>query len=122
VLDEHFAKHSRFAMRLYRYYSEKSDEELRFMRAHLVQEQHMLGNVPLLASTTPIVFLIFGAQLGKYFPHDSLSWVIAALVSILIIVWSINHNFRHKGRVHLDLYLIEEIQKERSQNSPRPVQ
>ncbi|PWK06628.1 hypothetical protein [Tumebacillus permanentifrigoris] len=122
MLDAYFAKHSRFSMRLYRYYSEKSDEELCFIRAHLIQEQHMLGNVPLLASTMPIVFLIFGSQLGKYFPHDSLSWVIAAMVSILIIVWSINHNFRHKSRVHLDLYLIEEIQKARSQNSPRPVQ
>ncbi|MBL0387955.1 hypothetical protein JJB07_15040 [Tumebacillus sp. ITR2] len=120
-MDEHFGKRIGFVKRLYRYYNEKSDEELRFMRAQLVREQHMLGNVPLLTSTTPIVFLIFGTQLGKYFPHDSLSWVVAAIVCILIIVWSINHNFRKKSRVHLDLYLIEEIQKERSQNSPRPV-
>lgn len=121
-MDEHFAKNAKFVKRLYRYYGGKSEEELRIIRAQLVRDQHMLGNVPMLASTTPIVFLIFGSQLGKFFPHDSLSWVVTAVASILIIVWSINHNFRHKGRVHLDLYLIEEIQKERSQNNTRPVQ
>ncbi|KEO83736.1 hypothetical protein [Tumebacillus flagellatus] len=120
-MDEHYGKRLGFLKKLHRYYSEKTDEELLYIRAQLVREQHMLGNVALLASTTPIVFLIFGAQLGKYFPHDSVSWVVAVVVCILIIVWSINHNFRKKSRVHLDLFLIEEIQKQRSQKSQRPV-
>lgn len=116
VLDAHYQRHRSMLDRLVRYYSGKSTEELRYMHLELTREQQTLGNIPLLASTTPIVFLIFGGHLGRYFPHDGIGWVVIAVLSICVIVWSINHHFRQKGRVHLDKYLIEEIIKERSQN------
>lgn len=126
VLDAHYAKLVSLVPDLVHYYSSKSDNELQLIRAALVREQNMLGNIPLLASTTPIVFLIFGSQLGKYFPHDRMSWLVVALLSVLVIVWSINHHFRRKGRIHLDLHLVDRIMElrseERSQKSPAPVQ
>jgi hypothetical protein len=122
VMDGYYRKHAGIVKKLYRYYSGKTGEELWTIRAVLTKRQHMLGNIPLLASTTPIVFLIFGGQVNQYFPHDSLRLLLAVLASILIIVWSINHHFRQKGRVHLDLWLIEEILKERSQIEGSAVQ
>ncbi|ASS75227.1 hypothetical protein CIG75_09695 [Tumebacillus algifaecis] len=122
VLDAYYRAHEGIVKDLSHYYQSKSKEELWLIRAELTRRRHVLGNIPLLASTTPIVFLIFGTQVNKYFPHDSLRWMIVAVSSILIIVWSINHHFRQKGRVHLDLWLIEEIMKERFQNAGRAVQ
>jgi len=122
VLDGYYGQRMSLVPPLERYYRAKETEELLLIRSALVREQHMLGNIPLLASTTPIVFLIFGSQLGKFFPHDSLSWLVVAVLSILVIVWSINHHFRRKGRIHLDLYLVDRVLKERSQNDPSPVE
>ncbi|TCP59336.1 hypothetical protein EV586_101552 [Tumebacillus sp. BK434] len=122
VLDGYFRAHEGIVKELCHYYRAKSKKELWLIRAELNRRRHMLGNIPLLASTMPIVFLIFGAQVNKYFPHDSLRWMIVAVASILVIVWSINHHFRQKGRVHLDLWLVDEIMKERSQNAGGAVQ
>jgi hypothetical protein len=122
VLDAHYNKRRKMLERLVRYYNSKSTEELRYMRFELALEQHTLGNIPLLASTTPIVFLIFGGHLGRYFPQDGIGWVVVAMLSIVVIVWSINHHFRQRGRLHLDQFLIDEILKERrSQNSASSV-
>lgn len=122
VLDEHYSKNRRMLERLVRYYNSKSTEELCLIRLELVRERQTLGNIPLLASTTPLVFFIFSSHLERYFPHDGMGWVVAAVLSIIVIFWSINHHFRQKGRVHLDQYLIEEILKERrSQNSASSV-
>jgi hypothetical protein len=116
VLDAHHKKWEGLVTQLRQYYRGKSDEELWLIRAELIREQQMLGNIPLLASTTPIVFLIFGSQVNRYFPHDSMRWLLVVFVSVLVIVWSINHHFRKRGRLHLDLFLIEEIEKDRSKN------
>jgi hypothetical protein len=122
VIDAHYKQWEGLVRDLSRYYRSKSDEELWLIRAELVREQQMLGNIPLLASTTPIVFLIFGSQVNRYFPHDSWRWLVVVIASVLVIVWSINHHFRKRGRLHLDLFLIEEIQKERSKNHRTLVQ
>lgn len=126
VLDEHYRKRFGMVLKLERYYRSKTEEELRLIRAQLVRQQQMLGNVPLLASTTPFVFLIFGGHVLKFFPHDSYGWLIVVVLSILVIVWSINHHFRKKGRVHLDLFLLDRIEQERaqtrSQNATSPVE
>lgn len=104
--------------RLVSYYNSKSTEELRYMRLELTREQQTLGNIPLLASTTPIIFLIFGNHLGRYFPQDGNGWVVVTALSIVVIVWSINHHFRQRGRLHLDQFLIDEILKERRSQNP----
>lgn len=122
VLDRYFKQREGIIVAIDRYYRSKSDEELRLIRAELTREQQMLGNIPLLASTTPIVFLIFGSQVNHYFPHTSIRWKVAVVLSVLIIVWSINHHFRKRGRVYLDLYLIEQIEKERSKTAQTPVE
>jgi hypothetical protein len=119
ILDRHYAKRIKLVKKLERYYSSKSEEELRMMRAALVREQGMLGNIPLLASTTPIVFLVFGTQMNEYFPHDSYSWLIVAGLSVVLIVWSINHHFRNKGRVNLDAHLVDQILQERERDSQK---
>ncbi|MGB8955045.1 MAG: hypothetical protein WCC10_06710 [Tumebacillaceae bacterium] len=118
VLDAHYDKHRRMVERLVRYYNGKSTEELRYMRFEVAREQQTLGNIPLLASTTPIVFLIFGSHLGRYFPQDGIGWVVVAVLSIMVIFWSINHHFRQRGRLHLDQFLIDEILKERRSQNP----
>ncbi|MFD2168663.1 hypothetical protein [Tumebacillus lipolyticus] len=122
MLDRYYRRHAGMVKKVRRYYLMKDEEELAVIRAELTRRQHMLGNIPLLASTTPIVFLIFGSQVNRYFPHDSLHWLIVAILSILVIVWSINHHFKQKGRVHLDLWLIEQILKDRFQNAYSAVQ
>ncbi|MCX7568893.1 hypothetical protein OS242_02820 [Tumebacillus sp. DT12] len=122
ILDRHFKQREGIILAIDRYYRSKTDEELRLIRAELTREQQMLGNIPLLASTTPIVFLIFGSQVNQYFPHTSIRWKVAVVLSVLIIVWSINHHFRKRGRVYLDLYLIEQIEKERSKTAQTPVE
>jgi hypothetical protein len=114
ILDGYFKKREGMVREIDRYYRSKSDEELHMIRAELTREQQMLGNIPLLASTMPIVFLIFGSQVNQYFPHNSIRWKVAVILSVLIIVWSINLHFRKRGRVYLDMFLIEQIQKERS--------
>lgn len=120
-MDAHYEKHFGMVQKLELYYGGKSDEELRLIQAELVREQGMIGNIPLLASTTPVIFLIFGEHVSRYFPHDSFGWLFVALLSILIIVWSINHHFRIKGRIGLDKHIVEQIIKERSQNEQTPV-
>ncbi|MGZ4123121.1 MAG: hypothetical protein ACXVC1_08200 [Tumebacillaceae bacterium] len=122
VMDEHYKRHFGMVLKLERYYRGKSDEELRLIYAELVREQQMIGNIPLLASTTPVIFLIFGGHVNKYFPHDSFGWLLIVALSILIITWSINHHFRKKGRVGLDAHIVEQIRKERSQNQQTPVE
>lgn len=121
VLDAYFKRNEGLTRKLERYYGNKTDEELKYIKAELIRREKMLGNIPLLASTTPIVFLIFGSQLNKYFPHNSWEWLLAVVLSVVVIVWSINHHFACKGRVGLDLFLIEEIEKERSQTESTPV-
>jgi hypothetical protein len=121
MMDAHYQKHFGRVLKLERYYRRKSDEELRLIYAELVREQQMIGNIPLLASTTPVIFLIFGGHVSKYFPHDSFGWLFVVVISILIIVWSINHHFRIKGRIGLDKHIVEQIVKERSQNGQTPV-
>jgi hypothetical protein len=122
VLDAQFKKNKWLIKKLDRYYRSKSDQDLQWMRAELQRRQGMLGNIPLLASTTPVIFLIFGAQVNKYFPHDKFHWLIVAVLSVVVIVWAINHHFRVKGRVNLEMYLVDQILKERSQRKPEPVQ
>lgn len=122
VLDAQYKKSKWLVKKLERYYRDKSTQDLQWMRAELERRQGMIGNIPLLASTTPIVFLIFGAQVNKYFPHDSIWLWIVVMLSVLVIVWSINHHFRVKGRVNLEVYLVDQILKERSHGKEEPVQ
>ncbi len=121
-MDKEYKKNKWLVKKIDKYYRTKSVQDLQWMRAELVRRQGMLGNIPLLASTTPIVFLIFGAQVNKYFPHDSIWLFIVVVLSILVIVWSINHHFRVKGRVNLEVYLVDQILKERSHQEEEPVQ
>ncbi|HEU4964660.1 MAG TPA: hypothetical protein VFV52_12510 [Bacilli bacterium] len=121
VMDAYYKSREGLIRKVERYYRRKSDEELKWIKAELTRREKMLGNIPLLASTTPIVFLIFGSQLNKYFPHDGWEWLMAVTLSVSVIVWSINHHFRCKGRVGLDLFLVDEILKERSQTGTTPV-
>ena len=91
-------------------------QQLYLLRAHHTCEQGMLGNIPLLVSTVPLIFLIFGSHLTEYLPSDNFGWLLAVLILIVAVIWSLTHHFQVKGKTACDLYLIDTViwQKEKA--------
>lgn len=91
-----------------------SYKELVIFRAKLAEQNGMLGKIPLIMSTTPVVFLIFGSHVTKYLTTKNLLWLWFLLASITMIVWSLQYHFHKKGQTQRALYLVDAILKEKS--------
>lgn len=91
----------------WREFQKKSLDELYILRALYTHRQGMLGNIPLIASTTPLIFFIFGKHVEKYLPSHNFWWIFVLVLTIVMITWSLNHHFRLKGEMASLLYLID---------------
>ncbi|MFC4768926.1 hypothetical protein [Effusibacillus consociatus] len=96
--------------------------ELYLLRAQYSCEQGMLGNIPLMASTVPLVFLIFGGHVSKYLPSHNFLWIVVMVLSVIVIVWALTYHFRLKGSTACCIYLVDLAirQKERNQGRDSP--
>lgn len=81
--------------------------ELYMLRARYTREQAMLGYIPLIASTVPLVFLIFGNHWTRYLPSHNSLWLLVMAFSIVAIVWALSYHFRRKGSTACRIYLID---------------
>lgn len=82
-------------------------QELYFLRAQYTCEKGMQGSIPLIASTVPFVFLIFGSHVTKYLPSHNFLWLIVMILSVVMIVWALTYHFRKKGQTACNMYLID---------------
>ncbi|WP_018133241.1 hypothetical protein [Effusibacillus pohliae] len=94
-------------------------QDLYLLRARYTREQGLLGNVPLLASTVPLIFMVFGNHLAYFLPSHNSWWLLVMGISVVSIAWSLTHHFRVKGNTACMIYLIDQAIRQRESTDRR---
>lgn len=92
-------------------------QELYLLRAHYANQQGKLGNIPLISSTVPLLFLIFGGHVTKYLPSHNFWWLLVLILTIVVITFSLNYHFHLKGQTAGIIYLLDLTIRQKEQDS-----
>ncbi|OIK15739.1 hypothetical protein BIV60_08285 [Bacillus sp. MUM 116] len=96
------------------FYHSIDTETLKRIYYCMVKEKNGSGMIPILVSTIPWLLVIFAKQLQDFvFQDHSMVWAIFAIISLIILLYSVIIHFYEKSWAAVHIEIIQAILKER---------
>ncbi|MFD0824270.1 hypothetical protein ACT8ZR_01155 [Neobacillus sp. M.A.Huq-85] len=86
----------------------------------MIKEKNGSGMIPILVSTIPWLLVIFAKQLQDFvFQDHSYVWAIFAIISLVILLYSVIIHFYEKSWAAVHIEIIQAILKERKNSQQK---
>ncbi|MGG1401500.1 hypothetical protein ABE288_27305 [Bacillus salipaludis] len=102
------------------FYHSIDTETLKRVYYCMIKEKNGSGMIPILVSTIPWLLVIFAKQLQDFvFRDHSYVWAIFAVISLVILLYSVIIHFYEKSWAAVHIEIIQEILKERKNSQQK---
>ncbi|MDR7000238.1 hypothetical protein [Neobacillus niacini] len=102
------------------FYHSIDTETLKRIYYCMVKEKNGSGMIPILVSTIPWLLVIFAKQLQDFvFQDHSMVWAIFAIISLIILLYSVIIHFYEKSWAAVHIEIIQAILNERKKSQQK---